>query len=84
MKQCIVLFLCVIMVMLAGYVMQKENVLFGPAAVLVDPLSLEPENVPEMVPESASAPKTGTVSYSEDELREANAGAKRQGNQQPR
>jgi hypothetical protein len=47
MKQILIVFLCVVMVMLVGYAVQKENLAFGPMTVLVDPLPPEPLNATE-------------------------------------
>jgi hypothetical protein len=80
MKQCIVLFLCVMLVMLAGYVMQKEDVLFGPmSAVVAEPIPPEPvDTVEKFVPDipavPASVPGISAYPYSGgDDVIEANA-----------
>jgi hypothetical protein len=47
MKQILIVFLCIVMVMFIGYAVQKENMAFGPMAVLADPLPPEPESAAE-------------------------------------
>ncbi|GHV75753.1 hypothetical protein AGMMS49942_05740 [Spirochaetia bacterium] len=57
MKQIIVVFVCIMMVMLIGYVVQKEDMAFGPMTVLADPLPPEADagTEIELVPEEANA-----------------------------
>jgi hypothetical protein len=85
MKQVIVLFLCVVAVMLVGYAVQKENLFFGPMAILADPLPLDSEHVaeeplPDLLPEPALLPPSPFAVFSnEDDPREANTGVRRSG-----
>jgi hypothetical protein len=82
MKQIIVIAVCVLMVMLVGYAVQKENLVFGPMAVVTDSLPPEPksaaeEPLPDLPPEPALIPSPFAFSFHGDEPQEANTGTPR-------
>ncbi|GHV74018.1 hypothetical protein AGMMS49940_13200 [Spirochaetia bacterium] len=67
MKQIIVIAVCILMVMLVGYAVQKENLVFGPMAVVTDYL---PPSLP-IPPEPALVPSPFAFSF-QNEPQEAN------------
>ncbi|GHV81423.1 hypothetical protein AGMMS49944_32140 [Spirochaetia bacterium] len=75
MKQIIVIAVCILMVMLVGYAVQKENLVFGPMAVATDYLPPEPKSAVEtslpVPPEPALVPSPFAFSF-QNQPQEAN------------
>jgi hypothetical protein len=80
MKQIVIVFLCIMMVMLIGYIVQNENLDFGPMTALANPFSpdLEYEDeeyLTDLPLEPALLPPPFAIFGGKDEPLQASAGS---------